>query len=82
MSNLFENLCRSSSSKSMSRMENDLKMVEENTSKFENQLNVSIEVLEKYIKIWEMPIQEKHKIYQIGSFNFSLMHYRWYNIVT
>ena len=35
----------------MSRMENDLKMVEENTSKFENQLNVSIDALEQYIKI-------------------------------
>ena len=73
---------RNSSSKSISRMENDLKMVEENTSKFENQLNVSIDVLEKYIKNWELLRQEKHNIYQIGSFNFSLMHYRWYNIVT
>ena len=42
----------------------------ENTSKFENQLNVSIDVLEKYIKNWEMLKHEKHKIYQIGSFNF------------
>ena len=42
----------------------------ENTSNFENQLNVSIDVLEKYIKNWEMLKHEKHKIYQIGSFNF------------
>ena len=70
MSNLFGNLRRSSSNKSISGMENDLKMVEENTSKFENQLNVSIDVLEKYIKIWEMPKQEKTKIYQIGTFEF------------
>ena len=70
MSNLFGNLRRSSSNKSISRMENDLKMVEENTSKFENQLNVSIDVLEKYIKIWEMPKQEKTKICQIGTFEF------------
>ena len=45
-------------------------MVEENTSKFENQLNVSIDVLEQYMKNWEMPWQEKHKIYQIGTFDF------------
>ena len=31
-------------------MENDLKMLEENTSKFENQFNVSIDSLEQYIK--------------------------------
>ena len=35
----------------MSRMDyDDLKMLEQNTSKFENQLNVSIDVLEQYIK--------------------------------
>ena len=50
MSNLFGNFCRSSSSRSVNRMENDLKMLEENTSKFENRLNVSIDVLEQYIK--------------------------------
>ena len=50
MSNLLGNLRRSSSSRSINRMENDLKMVEENTSKFENQLNVSIDALEQYIK--------------------------------
>ena len=48
---LFGKLSRSSSHSNMSRMENDLKMVEENTSKFENQLNVSIDALEQYIKI-------------------------------
>ena len=45
-------------------------MVEENSSKFENQLNVSIDTLEKYIKNWEMPSQEKKDIYQIGTFEF------------
>ena len=34
----------------MSIMENDLKMVEENTSKFENQLNISIDSLEQFVK--------------------------------
>ena len=50
MSNLFGNLRRSKSSRSINIMENYLKMLEENTSKFENQLNVSIDVLEQYIK--------------------------------
>ena len=50
MLNLLGKLRRSSSSRSINRMENDLKMVEENTSKFENQLNVSIDALEQYIK--------------------------------
>ena len=70
MSNLFGNFHRNSSSKNMDRMENDLKMVEENSSKFENQLNVSIDTLEKYIKNWEMPTQKKKDIYQIGTFEF------------
>ena len=72
MSNLLGNLHRSSSSRSINMMENDLKMVEENTSKFENQLNVSIDILEQYIKNWEMPRQEKKDIYQIGTFKFRL----------
>ena len=38
MSNLFGNLSRSSSHSNTSRMEHDFKMLEENTSKFENQL--------------------------------------------
>ena len=50
MLNLCGNLSRSNSHSNMSRMENDLKMVEENTSKFENQLNISIDTLERYIK--------------------------------
>ena len=70
MSNLLGNLRRSSSSRSINMMENDLKMVEENTSKFENQLNVSIDTLEQYIKNWEMPKQEIKDIYQIGTFRF------------
>lgn len=54
MSNLFGNPSRSSSHSNMSRMENDLKMSEEKTSRFENQLNVLIDTLEQYIKNWEM----------------------------
>ena len=50
MSNLLGNLRRSSSSRSINMMENDLKMVEENTSKFENQLNVSIDLSKIFAK--------------------------------
>ena len=45
-------------------------MLEENTSKFENQLNVSIDVLEQYIKNQEMPRQNTKDIYQIETFEF------------
>ena len=70
MSNLFRNLSRSSSNSNMSRMEHDLKMLEENTSKFENQLNVSIDTLKQYTKNWEIPKQNIKDIYQIGTFKF------------
>ena len=70
MSNLFGNLSRSSSNSNMSRMEHDLKMLEENTSKFENQLNVSIDTLEQYIKNWKKTKQNIKDIYQIGTFKF------------
>ena len=70
MSNLFGNISRSSSHGSINRMENDLKMLEENTSKCENQLNVSIDTLKQYIKNWKMPRQNIKDIYQIGTFKF------------
>ena len=70
MSNLFRNLSRSSSNSYMSRMEHDLKMLEENTSNFENQLNVSIDTLKQYIKNLEIPKQNIKDIYQIGTFKF------------
>ena len=54
MSNLFGNLSRSSSHSNTSRMEHDFKMLEENTSKFENQLI-----------LWEMSKQNIKDIYQI-----------------
>ena len=68
MSNLFGNVSRSSSHRNMSMMENDLKIVEENTSNFENQLNISIDTLEKLIKNWETLRQNIKDIYQIGTF--------------
>ena len=70
MSNLFGNFSRSSSYSNMSRMENDLKIIEKNTWKFENQLNVSIDTLEQYIKNWNMPRQEIKEIYKLGTFEF------------
>ena len=70
MSNLFGISSKSSSHSNMSRMENDLKMVEENTSKFENHLNISIGTLEQYIKNWELPRQNIKDIYQIGTFEW------------
>ena len=68
MSNLFGNVSRTSSHSNMSMMENDLKIVEENTSNFENQLNISIDTLEKLIKNWETLRQNIKDIYQIGTF--------------
>ena len=48
----------------MSRMDyDDLKMLEQNTSKFENQLNVLIDTVEQYIENWEMPKQNIKYIY-------------------
>ena len=70
MSNLFGNFSRNSSHRNMSMMENDLKIMEKNIWKFENQLNVSIDTLEQYIKNWNMPRQEIKEIYKIGTFEF------------
>ena len=71
MSNWFENFSRSSSHSNMSRMENDLKIIyKKNTWNFDNQLNVSIDTLEQYIKNWNMPRQKIKEIYKIGTFEF------------
>ena len=66
MSNLFGNLRRSSSSHSINRMENDLKMLEKNTSKFENQLMFQNNIS----KTGKCPGKKKKDIYQIGTFDF------------
>lgn len=41
--------------------------LEESTSNFENQLNISIDTLEQYIKNWNIPKKDIEEIYQIGS---------------
>lgn len=44
--------------------------LEESTSNFENQLNLSIDTLEQYIKNQNIPKKDIKEIYQIGSFKF------------
>lgn len=41
--------------------------LEESTSNFENQLNISIDTLEQYIKNRNIPKKDIKEIYQIGS---------------
>ena len=61
---------RTSSNTSSSRMDEQLRKIQENTQKFENKLSVSIEDWEQYIKNWEMPKQNIKELYKIGTFEF------------
>ena len=56
------------SNTSSSRIDEQLKQIQEITQKYENKLSVSIEDWEQYIKIWEMPKQNIKELYKIGSF--------------
>ena len=50
----------------MSRMENDLKMVEENTSKFEKSIECINWCFRTIYKNWKMSRQNIKEIYKIG----------------
>ena len=70
MSNFIKKFVGTSSSTSSSRMDEQLRQIQENTQKFENKLSVSIEDWEQYIKNWEMPKQNIKELYKIGTFEF------------
>ena len=70
MSNFIKNFVGTSSNTSSSRIDEQLRQIQENTQKFENKLSVSIEDWEQYIKNWEMPKQNIKELYQIGTFEF------------
>ena len=53
----IKKLVGTSSSTSSSRIDEQLRQIQENTKKYENKLSVSIEDWEQYIKNWEMPKQ-------------------------
>ena len=70
MSNFIKKFVGTSSNTSSSRMDEQLRQIQENTQKFENKLSVSIEDWEQYIKNWEMPKQNIKELYKIGTFEF------------
>ena len=57
MSNFIKKFIGTSSNTSSSRINEQLRQIQENTQKYENKLSVSIEDWEQYIKNWEMPKQ-------------------------
>ena len=66
MSNFIKKFVGTSSS----RIDEQLRQIQENTQQFENKLSVSIEDWEQYIKNWEMPKQNVKELYKIGTFEF------------
>ena len=57
MENFIKNFVGTSSNTSSSRIDEQLRQIQENTQKYENKLSVSIEDWEQYIKNWEIPKQ-------------------------
>ena len=70
MANFIKKLVGTSSSTSSSKIDEQLREIQENTQKYENKLSVSIEDWEQYIKNWEMPKQNIKELYKIGNFEF------------
>ena len=70
MSNFIKKFVGTSSNTSSSRIDEQLRQIQENTQKYENKLSVSIEDWEQYIKNWEMPKQNIKELYKIGTFEF------------
>ena len=69
MANFIKKLVGTGSSTSSSRIDEQLRQIQENTKKYENKLSVSIENWEQYIN-WEMPKQNIKELYKVGSFEF------------
>ena len=61
MVNFIKKLVGTGSSTSSSRIDEQLRQIQENTQKYENKMYVSIKDWEQYIKNWEMP-KKKHQI--------------------
>ena len=55
MVNFIKKLVGTGSSTSSSRIDEQLRQIQENTQKYENKMSVSIKDWEQYIKNWEMP---------------------------
>ena len=70
MSNFIKKFVGTSSNTSSSRIDEQLRQIQENTQKYENKLSVSIEDWEQYIKNWEMPKQTIKELYKLGTFEF------------
>ena len=60
------------SSTSSSRIDEQLRQIQENTQKYENRLSISIEDWEQYIKNWEMSKQNIKELYKVGNFEFKI----------
>ena len=70
MANLIKKFVGTSSSTSSSRIDEQLKNLQEHTQNYENKLSISIENWEQYIKNWEMPKQNIKKLYKVGNWEF------------
>ena len=70
MKNFIKKLIGTGSSTSSSRIDEQLRKIQENTQKYENKLSVSIEDWEQYIKNWEMRNKNIKELYEVGSFEF------------
>ena len=70
MTSFIKKLVGTGSNTSSSRIDEQLRQIQENTQKYENKLSVSIEDWEQYIKNWEMPKQNIKELYKVGSFEF------------
>ena len=70
MTNFIKKLVKTGSGSSSSRIDEQLKQIQENTQKNENRLSVSIEDWEQYIKNWEMPKPNIKELYKVGNFEF------------
>ena len=70
MPNLIKKFIGSSSSTSLSRIDYQLKNLQEHSQNYENKLLASIENWEQYIKIWEMPKQNIKELYEVGIWEF------------
>ena len=68
MTNFIKKLVGTGSSTSSSRINEQLRQIQENTQKYENKLSVSIKDWEQYIKNWEMPKQNIKELYKVGNF--------------
>ena len=70
MANFIKKFVGTSSNTISSRIDEQLRQIQENTQQFENKLSVSIEDWEQYIKNWEMLKQNIKELYKVGTIEF------------